>query len=329
VTAYYNEHDPKAAAWLRELIANGHIAPGDVDGRSIADLAPADLVGYTQHHFFAGIGGWSLALRLAGWPDERPVWTGSCPCQPFSAAGKGAGGDDPRHLWPVWFRLVKECRPDTVFGEQVAGAIRHGWLDLLQTDLEAEGYAIGHCVLGAHSVGAPHLRQRLYWVAESEGAGGCWRYPFSTGYRQQSGGSSPTGGLADAEHAERGAEHVPGEDGRNGSDARREEAHGQLGTCGEVRGLGHANEPGPQGYGRYVAEHGSAGRENEERHDSPHGFWSDLEWLPCRDGKTRPTQPGLFPLAHGVSGRVGLLRGYGNAIVPQSAATFIQAYLSV
>ena len=84
---YYNEHDAKAAAWMRELIKEGLIADGDVDERSIVDVQPGDLAGYTQCHWFAGIGGWSLALRLAGWPDDRPVWTGSCPCQPFSSAG--------------------------------------------------------------------------------------------------------------------------------------------------------------------------------------------------------------------------------------------------
>ena len=165
--AYYNEIDPKAAAWLRELIRVGAIADGDVDERSIVDVQPEDVRGYTQCHFFAGIGGWSYALRLAGWPDERPIWTGSCPCQSFSAAGKQQGTADPRHLWPQWFRLIRECRPPVAIGEQVEGAIRHGWLDLVQRDLEGENYAVGATVLGAHSVGAPHIRQRLWFVAES------------------------------------------------------------------------------------------------------------------------------------------------------------------
>jgi DNA (cytosine-5)-methyltransferase 1 len=128
--AYYNEIDPYAAQWLRNLIDAGHIAPGDVDERSIVDVQPDDLRGYTQCHFFAGIGGWSLALRLAGWPDDdRPVWTGSCPCQPFSAAGAQRGSDDERHLWPAFFRLIGERRPAVVFGEQVAGAAGLAWLD--------------------------------------------------------------------------------------------------------------------------------------------------------------------------------------------------------
>ena len=172
MTAYYNEFDPDAAAWLRELIADGLIAPGDVDERSIIDVSAKDIKGYGQCHWFAGIGGWSYALRIAGWPDDAAVWTASLPCQPFSTAGKGLGKQDERHLLPHFLELVKKCKPDTIFGEQVERAIGHGWLDDLQATMEAENYAVGHCVLGAHSIGAAHIRQRLYWVAHAEGRGG-------------------------------------------------------------------------------------------------------------------------------------------------------------
>src|SRR5678816_1929960 len=118
--AYYNEFDRFKAEWLRQLIKEGHIAAGDVDERSIKEVEPNDLRGYTQCHFFAGIGVWSYALRRAGWSDDARVWKGSCPCQSFSASGKRAGFDDPRHLWPAWFRLIRECQPDVCFGEQVA-----------------------------------------------------------------------------------------------------------------------------------------------------------------------------------------------------------------
>lgn len=166
---YYNEHDAKTAAWLRSLILAGAIPDGHVDERSIADVHPSDLRGYTQCHFFAGIGGWSYALQLAGWPSDRPVWTGSCPCQPFSTAGKGLAQADERHLWPIFFELIRQCRPEHVFGEQVASAIGHGWLDGVSADLEEAGYACGAVVLGAHSKAAPHVRERLFWVANTNG----------------------------------------------------------------------------------------------------------------------------------------------------------------
>lgn len=162
---YYNEFDDKTAQWLRNLIDGGQIPQGHVDSRSITEVEPDELKRYTQCHFFAGIGGWSYALQLAGWEPTRPVWTGSCPCQPFSTAGKQKGKEDERHLWPVWFNLIRECRPPVVFGEQVASAITHGWLDEVANDLEGEGYAFGSAIIPACSVGAPHKRDRLWFVA--------------------------------------------------------------------------------------------------------------------------------------------------------------------
>ena len=171
MTAYYNEIDPKAAAWLRELIKQGHIAPGDVDERSISDVKPEDLFKYTQCHFFAGIGVWSYALRKSGWPDDRPVSTGSCPCQPFSSAGKRKGTSDERHLWPHWFHLISQCRPSDVFGEQVASKDGRAWFDTVQADMEALGFAVGAADLCAAGVGAPHIRQRLWFYGRSGASG--------------------------------------------------------------------------------------------------------------------------------------------------------------
>jgi len=163
---YYNEFDPFAAAWLKELIKEGLIPNGEVDERSITEVVASDIGGFTQCHFFAGIGGWSYALQLAGWGSDRPVWTGSPPCQPFSAAGNRKGQEDVRHLWPIFFNLIRECQPTAVFGEQVATAISHEWFDDLQADMEAENYATGMVVLPACSVGAPHKRNRLYFFAD-------------------------------------------------------------------------------------------------------------------------------------------------------------------
>ncbi len=245
MVSYYNEIDPYAAQWLRNLIANKLIADGDVDERSICDVAAADLHGYTQCHFFAGIGVWSHALRLAGWPDDRPVWTGSCPCQPFSAAGKGKGFDDDRHLWPVFHRLINECRPPVVFGEQVASKDGLGWLDTVHADLEASGYAFGAADLCAAGVGAPHIRQRLWFVGERLEHAACdgreERRPQSSGRGAASGCGD--GGLGNADsprHEGHGLQSVHGEW------QGREPLRGIAGS-GATGGLGHHHHQGLEG----------------------------------------------------------------------------------
>jgi DNA (cytosine-5)-methyltransferase 1 len=170
LTAYYNEIDSYAAQWLRNLIAANLIALGDVDERSIVDVQPDDLKAYSQCHFFAGIGGWPYALRLAGWPDDEPIWTGSCPCQPLSVAGQRKGHADERHLWPAFYRLIAERSPAIVFGEQVASKDGREWLAAVRADLESLGYACGAADLCAAGVGAPHVRARIYWLADSRDA---------------------------------------------------------------------------------------------------------------------------------------------------------------
>lgn len=243
--AYYNEHDKFAAAWLRELIKAGLIADGEVDERDIQDVRADDLRGFVQCHFFAGIGGWSYALRLAGWPDDRPVWTGSCPCQPFSQAKTNRRRTlDARDLWPIFFRLIGQQRPGEVFGEQVAGTDGFGWWDRASSCLETQGYAVAAVDLVGTFVGSLQTGARLFFVASADG------------------------------------------DGRTG-------------------------RPAPARW--------------QSRSDASRGD-DGLERIACADGKTRAIKSSLKPLAHGLSGRVGRLRGYGNAIVPQVAAAFIQAY---
>jgi DNA (cytosine-5)-methyltransferase 1 len=304
---YYNEHDPFAAQWLRRLIHAGHLPMGDVDTRSIEDVHPYDLAPYTQHHFFAGIGGWAYALQLAGWPEDEPIWTGSCPCQPFSAAGKGLGFADERHLWPAWFHLISECDPAVLVGEQVDKAL--DWLDLVYADLEGAGYAVGAVGLPAASVGAFHIRQRLWFVAESEGARG-WADV----------GSIRRGARQGLRESQRQVERRP---------------IGEAGRIGDCVTVGDMGDTGRSGLSEQRSERGtSRGQVRADAGETTIGtsastFWSGCDWLPCVDGKARPVEPGTFPLAHGVPARVGRLRGYGNAIVPQVAQAFLEAYLEV
>jgi len=264
------------------LIRAGLIADGDVDNRSIQDVTKNDLKGYRQCHFFAGIGGWSHALRLSGTPDDFPVWTGSCPCQPFSQAGKRRGAKDARHLWPELRRLISECNPSTVFGEQVASPDGRLWLSGVFADLEALGYSRAGADLCAAGIGAPHIRQRLYWVADSQ---------YEGPQRRVQGGQNKEG----------------------------KDQYGYAG-CGEPDSwMGITDSSGSQQGGESTEAAGYG-------HPVISASWDDYILIPCLDGKARRIKPGLMPLAHGISNRVGLIRGYGNAIVPQVAAEFIQAF---
>lgn len=349
-SAYYNEIDPFCCRWLRGLQRDGLITDGEVDGRSIAEVQPEDVAGFRRVHFFAGSSGWDHALNLAGWGD-REVWTGSVPCQPFSAAGKGLGEKDERHLWPEFRRLIDECRPPVIFGEQVASsevigtqleasfvvAVQYGdyaranklakrltqshgfhywarWVDRVHGDLEKLDYSFRFKILGAHSVGAPHIRQRLFWVADT----GC--------------------------NGHQGAESASGPSPRM---RQRPPKHGVADR------LGITDSQGPQ--------QGHESTEADRYGDSAiaTGPWADSRPILCRDGKTRripSVRSEIQPLASGIPRamapllarlselgvdtktakaiirdarrhRVGCLRGSGNAIVPLIASEFIRAYM--
>lgn len=338
---YYNEIDPVKAEVLRESIKAGVIALGDVDERSIVDVRGTDLRGYVQCHFFAGGGFWGLALRNAGWGDDSPVWTGSCPCPSFSTAGKGRGFEDPRHLWPFWSKLIAECKPAVIFGEQVASSIRYGWLDLVQSDLEAQDYAVGKIVFGACSVGAPHIRKRLYFVADSlrdraeRTAGSEVGETFNTqkkGRREEgergkirarrsgsvtlfgSGGSS--GELGNSMQ-ERRQQFEDGDrcDGERMESTEREqvvlsETGGNAGDLAESECDGSYEaawdeaEQGGNGSNDGLSQRGSS----ELRISGQvGGYWDESEWIHCRDGKYRPVEPGTFPLAYVLPRNMGAI----------------------
>ena len=353
--AFYNEIDPFAAQWLRELIKAGEIADGIVDERDIRDITPDELFGFTQVHLFAGIGVWSHALRKAGWPDNRPVWTGSCPCQPFSAAGRKKGITDERHLWPHWFHLISQCRPDTIFGEQVAKKDGLAWLDLVQADLEAVDYACGAVPFPAAGVGAPHLRERLYFVAHDTrqrcGEAGevstrSTKWFADDGAASELAHTASIGRTGQCREREKGIteyrengfgdmDHTLSNGRNTGRDHHEEYDRNKSNSTSSVRCVGNPKSEGSFRHGRYVQVDGEERREIETRHSGEAGvsngagrtYWSDADWVGCSDGKSRPIEPITFPLAHGSPARVGRLRGYGNALVAEQAIAFIESYL--
>jgi DNA (cytosine-5)-methyltransferase 1 len=329
VTALYNEIDEAAAHVLREMIKLGVVAPGDVNTTSIKELTPDDIKGYTQVHLFAGGGLWSVAARLAGWPDDEPLWTASCPCQPFSAAGKGAGTDDPRHLWPDVHRLARALRPAVIMGEQVAQKAGYGWFDGVRADLAREGYASRSVDFPACSVDAPHQRNRQYWVAVNMAKPDEFCGRPGTGRRD---GAE----AVDAHGANRPGPLVHGicsglEGQRGYGDTGRRPEQDRPVAAADV---GECLSPDADGRGRAGlaegAERGEIGRTAVERDLLRNGtYWSDAEWITCHDDKARRAKPGLRFLVDGLPGRVDLWRIGGNAIVPEAAKEVIAAFIDV
>lgn len=358
--AYYNEIDPFAVAVLREQIASDVIAQGDVDDRSIEDVTANDLKGYTQAHFFAGGGFWSVAARLAGWPDDKPLWTGSCPCQPFSVAGKGRGTDDPRHLWPHLFRIVRGTKaagfgPSHLVGEQVSGTAGYGWFDGVRADLAQEGYASRAVDVPACAIDAPHQRNRLFWIALDNGGdtrleGQCRDGNRSKG-RENSPGSTTEADdfiLANARHElRRQRPAVPqnrevraddygilqpdadscGRDGRQEISQREAQRRATVERVDD--GICAADELQLQLHGPPAARQQSF-VEPDSRVLQNGSLWSEYEWIVSPiDGKARRAKPSISFLVDGLSNRVGLWRIAGGAIVPQIAAEVLKALLEV
>ena len=342
--ALYNEIDEYAADWLENLIRLGVIAPGIVDRRSIEDIRPDELGEFRQCHFFAGIGVWSYALRRAGISDDTAVWTGSCPCQPFSAAGKGGGVADERHLWPAWHHLIRHRRPALIYGEQVASKDGLGWLDLVCADMEGEGYAIWAADTCSAGSGAPHIRQRLRFVSYDPESPPSWLEHSSI--------DGPQGRIPGRAYSERGdldrsvgrdgavvdmadtdGRHTGAERQQRGREQRQQQEYGSA-----VIGMANADMQQQQStrdatrisdngrsstalrmgdtIGGYVQEQigGTQRRDGStttyasatlDRPGPTNGFWRDADWLFCRDGKWRPVVAASQQMVDGTSSDLG------------------------
>ena len=290
---YYNDNDPFVIDWLRGLIRAGKLPDGDLDDRSIEEVQPDDLVGYRQVHLFAGIGGWPLALQWAGWPADKPIWTASCPCPIVSSAGKqticprctsknivwcprrtgyalcgncqNAWFADARHLWPECWRLAAICRPERIFGEQSESPDGWNWVASVQASLEILGYSVGVSDLPASGIGAPHRRQRIYWVADSSSE------RRRTGHRSTHGelhGDKPAGirgdgggGMADTNGERRKREEIYA--GRGGPEQTKTDESRIVDRL--------ADTDGRQGQQDTRAIHGIQRREGREEKDHESG----------------------------------------------------------
>jgi DNA (cytosine-5)-methyltransferase 1 len=190
-------------------------------------------------------------------------------------------------LWPEFRRLITDRKPSTIFGEQVASKAGREWLSGVRADVEELGYAVGAADLCAAGKGAPHIRQRLYWVADAN---------IASVYKWPSGGKQSV----------------------------RDEMHGGVEGMGDTTGQGlqrQWREYCPSGEGCS----GLVGLAMQVGVPSWNGQTIAVK---CSDGARRiSAESKSFPMAHGIPNRMGQLRGYGNAIVPQVAFEFIKAFM--
>lgn len=346
---FLNDNDPFCAEWIRNLITAGHIASGVVDERSIKNIKAADLVGYRQCHFFCGVAGWPQAFRLAGIEHIGGIWSASLPCQPFSVAGKRGGSKDDRHLWPVFRDLVEECRPAAIIGEQVASKDGREWFAGVRAELEALEYVVGGADICSPCVGAPHIRQRLFWGAArladldrnrcAEHVGEPRERSAQEDHTAEREGTDRVADSQDSDgrSGERGTEIGQrtssgrwirpagrGADSRLGNptgfdelrDVKRGAGSGNVetGGSGSDGRLGHSFSAGLEGHTGDVAARTEPGRVGSPETGSiaTSGPWSDSVAIWCLDGKYRRVGSRVQPLAAGIPRAVGpLFAGMG------------------
>jgi len=206
------------------------------------------------------------------------IVTGGYPCQPFSIAGSQRGEKDKRHLWPDMFRIVKECKPTWVIGENVSGHIKLG-LDTVLQDLESEGYSVRAFSISASSVGANHQRERVWIIAHSN-----MENTRQHGRRIESTWDTESIGPRTSEETE----WSPNSDKVNGSSER-------------ASLVGESSDTNSQGLQGRRSEQQL--RENEtERPTSWDSWWE--------------SEPSVGRVANGIPHRVDRLKGLGNSLVP-------------
>ena len=250
------------------------------------------------------------------------IITGGYPCQPFSIAGRKRGEKDKRHLWPEMFRLVHECRPTWVIGENVSGHIKLG-LDTVLEDLESEGYTARAFSISASSVGANHKRERVWIVAHSEcntnkhaltGVNGKEK-EISREYRQNNGDARELSGTdsiwkssdehANVENTRRGSWGIEStwdtESTGRGSPEQAEWSTNTDKISGSSEGAETVSDSDSERLQGLRSEQQL--RKNEtERKISWDGWWE--------------FEPDVGRVANGIPKRVDRLKGLGNSLVP-------------
>ena len=263
--------------------------------------------------------------------ESIDIITGGYPCQPFSIAGLKKGEKDPRHLWPEYFRLIKECRPTWVIGENVSGHIKLG-LDTVHQDLESEGYTFRTFSISAASIGANHQRERIWTVAYSqrncdfnkEQRGDGEEKKISREYRKDNSTTRQSSGTSTVWKT--GNEHANVEDARRRSwgeqFTRNKESLGR-GTFEKTEWSTNTDTtPGPSERAETMANTSgvkSNGRENIDDKKSRKGQ-GEFRGKSCHEEPNRNwwhIEPDVGRVADGVPDRTHRLKALGNAVVPQ------------
>jgi len=246
------------------------------------------------------------------YPD---IITGGFPCQPFSVAGKQKGTSDDRHLWPEMFRIIKAFKPRFVIGENVRGIvnIQDGVVfETVCTNLEDEGYEVQPFNIPAAGVGAPHRRERIWFIAVRSDVANTKSIESREQTKRQGWKNSTRGSFDSRGNPKKGSEEdVADTNTRLGNGENEEiQSRGQTSISsseGTNKKLADTNGEGLEGFGqssRQLSKTFFATDSSEERQRTmDQGWWS--------------VEPNVGRVAHGVSGRVHRLKGLGNSIVPQ------------